>query len=519
MSQAATQFSPDEVTQDIGRVLLAREDLAFFAEYVSYGQYTARLVHQTMAREIEQVIHYLKHGGTQGGTQFLMILTIPQIGKSTLVSRYTPAFALGKMPNLRTTLVSYGADLATGHSRAVRNLIRTPRYQSLFGVGSPSDEPVELSVDSTAAAAWNLADPHTGGMVATGIDGSVSGMPKGLGILDDPIKNDKEAKSQEVRDQAWDFYTSSLRVRMYAGLFVTTRWHPDDPAGRIIREMVTKPNGDKWKILMLPGIVEDGMFAQDEEDQRKRMLDGVFLPLRDELGRSVGQVICPEMLSKEEMLKIRETQGEYHFQALYQQMPFAKEGQKYKKEWFKTVTALPEGVKIIHIVRYWDKANSAGGDFTVGVLMAYCSDGHFYILDVVRFQGTSYERDQKMVKTAESDKTTYGKVNTWHQQDPGSAGKDSAEATNKVLMGFPVRFEPVSGSKEDRSEPLESGFQGGLVKLLLGAWNAVFISECVAFPRGKYDDQPDAASSAYNKLCEMIRKHRESRIWIGSANS
>lgn len=518
MTLAATQVSPLEARQEVGRILLAQDDLAYFAEYVSNGLYTAHAMHRLMAREIQQVIRYLQTDGAEG-TQFLMILTAPQHGKSTLVSRYTPAWALGKLPNLRNILVSYGADLATGHSRAVRNMLRSARYQAVFGAYSPSDEPVELAADSTAAAAWNLAEPHQGGMIAAGVDGAVSGQAKGLGIFDDPIKGEKEAKSQEVRDQAWDFYISSLRVRMRAGLFVTTRWHPDDPAGRIIRDMVTKPHGDQWRILMLPGITEEGMFAKDEEDQRKRMLDGVYLPLRDPLGRGLGQVLCPEMLSKSEMLKIREAQGEYHFAALYLQMPFAKEGQKYKKEWFKTVTVLPESVKIVHAVRYWDKANSAGGDYTAGVLMAYCSDGFFYILDVVRVQATSYERDQKMLKTAESDKTLYGKVNIWHQQDPGSAGKDSAENTNKLFLGFPAKFEPLSGSKEDRSEPLESGFQGGLVKLVKGVWNEAFTDECVAFPRGKYDDQVDAASSAYNKLCEMIRKHRESRIWIGSANS
>jgi predicted phage terminase large subunit-like protein len=164
------------------------------------------------------------------------------------------------------------------------------------------------------------------------------------------------------------------------------------------------------------------------------------------------------------------------------------------------------------VVRYWDKANSTSGDFTVGVLMAYCSDGYFYILDVVRGQWTSYERDRKMSRTAIKDRQMYGKVHVWHQQDPGSAGKDSAEATNRLLMGFPARFEPLTGDKETRSEPLESAFQGGLVLLLQGAWNEVFITECVAFPKGRNDDQVDAASSAYNKLLEMIGKQRESRI-------
>ncbi len=111
-----------------------------------------------------------------------------------------------------------------------------------------------------------------------------------------------------------------------------------------------------------------------------------------------------------------------------------------------------------------------------------------------------------MKKCAENDKEQFGKVETWHQQDPGSAGKDSAEATNRVLVGFPAKFEIVSGDKETRSEPLEDAFEGGLVYLLKGAWNDAFIEECAAFPRGKYDDQVDAASSAYSELLKKIRR-------------
>jgi len=96
-----------------------------------------------------------------------------------------------------------------------------------------------------------------------------------------------------------------------------------------------------------------------------------------------------------------------------------------------------------------------------------------------------------------------------------------------LLKGFNARFETVSGDKEDRSDPLEeimgkseiqeSAMQGGLMLLLKGAWNEAFIDERVSFPRGKNDDQVDAASSAYNKLLEMISKkpQREPKSYPG----
>jgi predicted phage terminase large subunit-like protein len=515
-SSAMLTVSRDQARAEVGRILLAQDDLAFFAEYMSTDAdgdpwYRAHKMHQLMAYELQQVLQYLLTDGREG-TQFLLILTPPQHGKSQLVSRFFPAFALGKMPNLRILEVSYGADLASENSRNVRNMVITDQYQSVFGKLSPSAEPVILAADSKGAAAWDLAAPSRGGMIATGVGGAVPGRAKGLGLFDDPIKGEKEAQSQQVRDDAWDFYVASFRPRMRAGVMVMTHWHPDDPAGRVIKDMVTKPDGDQWKILMLPGIVEEGMFAANREEQREKMTEGVYLPLRDPLGRAVGEVVCPELLSKTEMLKIRSTQGDRHFSALYQQNPYSKEGQKYKREWFKTVTKLPDDVTITHIVRYWDKANSTGGDYTAGALMAYCSDGYFYILDVARKQATSYARNQLMKERAEKDKEMYGKVEVWHQQDPGSAGKDSAEATNRVLVGHPAKFETVSGDKETRSDPLEDAFEGGMVFLLKGAWNEAFIDECTAFPRGKHDDQVDAASSAYNKLLERIGNKRKSRV-------
>jgi predicted phage terminase large subunit-like protein len=512
----ATQINPSDVREEVGRILLAQEDLAYFAEYMSMDEdnvpwYRAHAMHHLMAMELQKVLRYLETDGAEG-TQFLMILTPPQHGKSAMVSRFFPAFSLGKLPNLRVIEVSYGADLASGNSRAVRNMIMTDRYKAVFGERSPSAEPVQLATDSKSAAAWDLAAPHRGGMIATGVGGAVPGQAKGLGIFDDPIKGHKEAQSKEIRDDAWDFYVSAFRVRMKAGVLVMTRWHPDDVAGRIIKNMIEQPTGDKWKILMMPGIVEDGLFALNKAEQRKKMLEGVYLPLRDAIGRKTGEVLCPAIMSKEEMLKVRTTQQDFYFSALYQQMPYAKDGQKYKRDWFKIITKLPEGVTIKFVVRYWDKANSTKGDFTVGVLMAYCSDGFFYVLDVVRGRWTSYERDRQMHETAKRDAEMYAKVNIWHQQDPGSAGKDSAEATNRVLMGYPAKFETMTGDKATRSEPLESAFQGGLVFLLKAAWNDAFIDECVAFDRGSHDDQVDAASSAYNKLLQMIGTFRKSRI-------
>jgi predicted phage terminase large subunit-like protein len=356
-------------------------------------------------------------------------------------------------------------------------------------------------------------------VVAAGVGGGITGLGADLLVLDDPFKNREEAESEGRRDLVDDWYKSSARTRLSpwgAVVLFHTRWHQDDLAGRNIQRMANDEMADQWVVVNLPALALDE-YPADEAAQRTRMLDGIYQPLADPLGRSGGEALWPSHFSREWLESAKVNVGAYDFEALYQQQPYSKEGQRYRREWFKTVTKLPEGVTIKFAVRLWDKANSAAGDFTAGVLIAYGSDGYFYILDIVRKQMTTYERDMKMLKTAQVDRDTYGNVNIWHQQDPGSAGKDSAEATNRVLMGFPAKFETVSGSKEDRSGPLESALQGGLVFVMQAAWNEAFVDECVSFPRGRYDDQVDAASGAYNKLMELIGKGTplKARSWRG----
>jgi predicted phage terminase large subunit-like protein len=504
--------TPDQALQVRVERELARRSFLNFCQYVD-EKFEINPHIKLLGDYLQQVARYVEMNGAEGISR-LMIMMPPRHGKSELASRKFPAYLLGRRPDSRIILTSYGADLASKNSRDVREIVTSKAFQALFGAKSSKDEPVLLSSDSRSVTAWDLANPYSGGVVAAGVGGGITGLGADLLVLDDPFKNREEAESDTRRDLVEDWWKSSARTRLSpwgAVVLFHTRWHPDDLAGRMIGMMASDPQADQWTVVNLPALALDG-YAASVEDQKSKMLDGIYLPLEDQLGREPGEALWPSHFSKEWLASARVNVGAYDFEALYQQQPYPKSGQKYKRDWFKMIAKMPDEVKIVYAVRLWDKANSTKGDYTAGALMAYGSDGYFYILDVVRGQWSSYDRDQKMLKTTVSDKELFGKVYTWHQQDPGSAGKDSAEATNRLLMGFPVKFETVTGDKATRSEPLESAFQGGLVFLLKGAWNDAFVDECVAFDRGKNDDQVDAASGAYNKLLEMIGTHRKSRI-------
>lgn len=180
----------------------------------------------------------------------------------------------------------------------------------------------------------------------------------------------------------------------------------------------------------------------------------------------------------------------------------------FKREWFQKVERVPED--IVARIRYWDKAGTAGGDYTVGVLMAIDKQNHLYVEHVTRGRWSAGQRDKVMRSTAEADALRPGPITViWHQQDPGSAGIDSARDTARVLSGFPVHADPVTGSKETHADPLASQAEAGFLHVVNGPWNDAFIEEMCLFPQGKHDDQVDAASGAYAKV---IGRNR-SGIW------
>ena len=133
--------------------------------------------------------------------------------------------------------------------------------------------------------------------------------------------------------------------------------------------------------------------------------------------------------------------------------------------------------------------------------MALADDGVIYIEDVVRGQWSSGERNAVMHQTAQLDAHRYqNQVHIWTEQEPGSGGKESAEATIRLLAGYPVHAETVTGSKEVRAEPFAAQAEAGNVRLVRGAWNQDYIDELASFPTGTYKDQADASSGAFNKL-------------------
>ena len=86
------------------------------------------------------------------------------------------------------------------------------------------------------------------------------------------------------------------------------------------------------------------------------------------------------------------------------------------------------------------------------------------------------------------------------EQEPGSGGKESAEATIRNLIGFRCFADRVTGNKVIRAEPFAAQVQGGNVRLVAGNWHYAYLDELESFPNGKFKDQVDASSGAFARL-------------------
>ncbi len=398
----------------------------------------------------------------------IIVLMPPRHGKSEEVSYWFPQWFLERYPERRVILSSYESELASGWGRRVRNSIE--EHQDRLWV--------RVAGDSSAAHRWDTTEG--GGMYTVGVGGPLTGRGAHVLIVDDPVKNAEQAASPTYRDKAWEWWQSTAYTRIEPGgcaIVVMTRWNEDDLAGRILQQAAD--GGEQWDVLSLPALAEEN----------------------DPLGRALGEALWPERYDAERLAEIKQTVGAYYWAALFQQRPAPREGNIFKREWFSIIEAdrVPAEAQR---VRYWDKAATPdGGAHTAGVLMARTAEGIYLVEDVVRGQWSAGERDRVMMQTAQLDAQKYrNAVHIWTEQEPGSGGKESAEATVRQLAGYPVHAERATGSKEVRAEPFAAQCEAGNVRLVRGPWNGDYLEEMASFPRGAFADQVDASSGAFNKL-------------------
>jgi predicted phage terminase large subunit-like protein len=214
--------------------------------------------------------------------------------------------------------------------------------------------------------------------------------------------------------------------------------------------------------------------------------------------------LAPRRFSRAALDALRRDVGSLVWNAEYQGVPRAPEGDRFKRGWFPIVEASPE---VMARVRYWDKAaTEGGGKFSAGVLIGRSAERQTFIEDVARGQWSTGHRRAAMLQTAQLDAARYGNtVRIYIEQEPGSSGKDSVDDEIRMLGAFPVHADRPTGDKDTRLEPFRAQAEGGNVKLVRGTWNQqAYIEEMCAIPNGTFRDQADATAGGYNKLASVL---------------
>lgn len=486
------QWLRADVDEDeAGRIVEAHDNLLTFTQH-TFPMYKADKFHIDVAKHLDLVVK----GEKDGGIDNLMLFAPPQHGKSELVSTRFPSYWLAHQPHLPVALVSYGASLAFRNSRAARTVFEQYQYRDIFP---------EFERDTQN---WRMSDWHLKGekgyCLAVGVGGPITGHGFGLGIIDDPIENWAAAQSEALRERVWQWWLGTFKTRMWEGgriVYMMTRWHDDDLAGRILRQEGRKEEGGKWTVISYPAIADHA--------------EGL-----DSIGREVGEPLAPSRYSKEFLHDLADDLGPHVWSAEYQQKPTKPEGDLFKIGRIQLVDVVPTEVADIMMpdptlarpapfpiirevhkgTRAWDLAGSTkktqkqDPDFTVGFLVVI-HDKAVYLMDMVREQ-MSPDQAEDMVKiTAATDGK---KVRVRIEREPGQSGLYQINNYIKILMGWDVEGVPTSGDKMVRASPLSAQINAGNVFMLRAPWNKFALNELAGFPNAAHDDIVDAAAYGFN---------------------
>lgn len=413
---------------------------------------------------------------TAGDITRLLINIPPGTMKSTLCSVFWPAWEWGPMglPHTRFIGASHEQGLATRDTLKMRRLVTSDWFQERW--------PTILTGDQNQKTYYE--NDSTGFRQACAV-ASMTGRRGDRVVWDDP-HSVEAALSPAHRETAIRVFQETLPTRLNnpdssAIVVVMQRLHEADVSGFILDDDYG------YEHLCLP--------MEFEPDRRCTTSIGFTDPRTEE-----GELLFPERFPREVVDRDKKIMGSMAVAGQFQQRPAPRAGGFFEWQNMDIVSAAP---RLSRIVRYWDKAGTdGGGAWTAGVKMGQGDDGCWYVMDVVRGQWSAGPRERTIRATAELDGYN---VEIWIEQEPGSGGKESAEATVKNLAGYKIRSERATGDKAVRAEPYAVQVEAGNVKIVRGDWNQAFIDEHKTFPVGKYKDQIDAAGGAFNKLSAKKR--------------
>lgn len=457
------------------RRALARQSLEAFI-LMTKPDYQCGWVHECICTEIDRFLADV----VAKKSPRLIICCPPRSGKSEIVSRRFPAYALGRYPDMSIIATSYSADLATRMNRDVQRIIDNETYPKIF----PDTKLAGMTKGKeTYVRTTDLFEivGHTGSYRSAGVGGGVTGMGADCCIIDDVFKDRLSANSPTVRRNIWEWYTSTLYTRLSPGggvIVMLTRWHEDDLVGRLL-EAQKAEQGDVWRIVNFPAIAEADEY-----------FDGKLM-------RRQGEALHPERYPLEQLEAIKQAIGSRDWNALYQQHPTPDGGAIFKADWLKfwLPKDLPQAWDMS--CTSWDMTFKDGdaSDFVVGQVWGHIG-ADWYLLDQVRgrwgFTETLHQFECLAAKWPHVKR---------HLIEDKANGPAVIDVMRKHVPGI-IPVEP-DGSKTARAHAVTTFFESGNVYIPhpdIAPWVKDYITELTTFPSAAHDDCVDATTMAIRDL-------------------
>ena len=415
-----------------------------------------------------------------GEIKRLLGLMPPGSAKSTYTSIVFPLHVMGRFPDHQVIVTSYGTDLPRKFGRRARGIVKQAAYKQIFNVS--------LSKESAAADQWALSNgsEYMGAGILSGITGN-----RADGVVwDDLIKGRENADSDLIRQKTWDAYFDDVLTRKKPDAWeigITTRWHEDDIAGRILpldyageSGFLDGRDGNRWYVVCIPAEAERA---------------------DDVLGRKVGERLWPEWFPPHHFASFKRNARTWS--ALYQQRPAPETGAYFEADWLRTTERLPprDQLRIYGASDY--AVTSNGGDYTVHVVVGLDADGRMYLCDLWRRQAASdvwveafcdLVRDCRPIVCAEEQGQIRGGVGPFLER------RMRERAARVARKQFPTR-----GDKPTRAQSIRGRMALEGLYVPAGApWFADFRSELLSFPAGRHDDQVDAIALIGQLLDTMV---------------
>lgn len=445
------------------RVLQAERARRSMTSFVSFTKpdYCHNPFSLEVCRELDQFLSDV----VAGKRPLLILQAPPQHGKSELVSRRFPPYLFGRYPDLRIGACSYGADLARDMNRDVQRIMMDEQYRAVFSESALNPKRV-VTMEGQALRNSDRFDilGHRGYYVCAGVGGPLTGKSLDVGIIDDPIKNEEEARSATVKATILNWYETVFLTRLSkksGQIIMATSWATDDLAATVAKQ------NPRARLLKFKAIDEN------------------------------GQALVPELHPLEQLLEIRASMNPAKWSALYQQSPVQEGGNIFKAEWVKRWrrSTLPEYFN--EIIQSWDMTfkGTDGTDYVVGQVWGRAGVRYYLLHQVRARMGFMASKDAVQLVSTMFPSATAVLI---EDKANGPAVLDALRDDVPGLL-------PIlpDGSKVSRAHAVTALWAAGNVYIPDEEecpWVRDFVEELLSFPASGHDDQVDAMTQGLRYL-------------------